>query len=111
MWLSLGDIGALSFFPLLPFFHGVLPRCLFATGHGLLLFQGLVASLITCTFSFHIGDGGIVKNLNSATAYGLVQFFLAKSLALFIKVGDIKLVVHTQLVSYFFLLRSVASVL
>ena len=92
----------ITFFPLL--------QCLTPVGgtigYSLLLALCLVAGLVACALFLHGGNSGIVENLYGSSLDCLVEFFLAECLALHVEVGDIKLKVHSELMSYHLLLES-----
>ena len=101
----------LHILPFLPLLGNSLPVGHLARLNSLLLTYSLVSCLIPCTLCLHISNCSIVKNLYCSTTNSLLQLFFAESFARLVEVSDIKLVDSTKIMTYKFLLRSIARIL
>lgn len=98
-------------FPFIPFFHSFLPVGLFTTFHSLLLPRRLITGFVAGTLGLHGLNGCIIKDLNGTALHCFQQLFLTKSLTRLIEVRDIKLIIHSQLMTDKLLLATVDRVL
>ena len=111
-FLFLKGCGLFCFiFPFLPFFHSRFPVGLLSALHSFLLTLCLVAGLVASTFGFHVGNSGIVENGYRTAFYCSVQLFFAEGLTLLVEIGYVKLITHSQVVTYLLLLCTVAGIL
>lgn len=94
---------------LVPLFKHLLPIERLAVGNSLGLPQRLVVLLFLSVAQFHCLNSLLIKNLNAAATYTLVEVGRRKSLSGNIKIGYIKLEHSAQRVSHHLLLSAVTA--
>ena len=94
---------------LVPLFKHLLPIERLAIGNSLGLSQRLIVLLFLSVAQFHYLNSLLIKNLNAAATYTLVEVGRRKSLSGNIKIGYIKLEHSAQRVSHHLLLSAVTA--